>query len=424
MKLQKQNNSTPIIGTQDNSTNRRPKRKRGSPKVFQCHGYGDCKMVFTRAEHLARHVRKHTGEKPFQCDTCLKFFSRIDNLKQHKESVHASIKGDNIDGNSEYDNNNNSNVRKRKKRNINVTTSYCTSKSDFLGTNDYMNKTEKPNPRTLVGHSAFLMNNDKIGTTTNDNNNNNNIYLPPHVNMKNGSNDKKYNIFFNPNTTESNISDTVRVIQEASNNAYQQQCITNMGHNNTNNMSNTGLLLHNNIKKFNNPLILSFDELMKNKQQLMINTAITASNNNNNNNKQASPPLTVVNPIKYHIGTNITAVDNNNTMNLNNHPRVPTTSPISQLVPSEINHNNNNNNNNNKHVTDIKLPNISTNTTTTMVNTFMNNKPSIIENQANVINTSIDTYNHNTSDSSINSSAASSPSSSNKKTSVRFMLSD
>lgn len=34
------------------------KRTRSSrPKVFQCTGFGDCKMVFTRSEHLARHSR-------------------------------------------------------------------------------------------------------------------------------------------------------------------------------------------------------------------------------------------------------------------------------------------------------------------------------------------------------------------------------
>ena len=57
------------------------------PALFQCQGFGDCRMVFTRSEHLARHIRKHTGERPFQCH-CLKNFSRLDNLRQHCQTVH------------------------------------------------------------------------------------------------------------------------------------------------------------------------------------------------------------------------------------------------------------------------------------------------------------------------------------------------
>ncbi|PWN28966.1 hypothetical protein BDZ90DRAFT_135486 [Jaminaea rosea] len=49
--------------------------------IFQCRGFGDCNMTFTRSEHLARHIRKHTGERPFQCH-CGKAFSRLDNLRQ------------------------------------------------------------------------------------------------------------------------------------------------------------------------------------------------------------------------------------------------------------------------------------------------------------------------------------------------------
>ncbi|ORY29781.1 hypothetical protein BCR39DRAFT_505372 [Naematelia encephala] len=57
-------------------------------KMFRCRGYGDCDKVFTRSEHLARHVRKHTGERPFPCH-CGKAFSRLDNLRQHSATVHA-----------------------------------------------------------------------------------------------------------------------------------------------------------------------------------------------------------------------------------------------------------------------------------------------------------------------------------------------
>ncbi|KAG0029508.1 hypothetical protein BGZ81_003738 [Podila clonocystis] len=57
-------------------------------KLFQCSGFGDCRMVFTRSEHLARHARKHTGEKPFQCvvDGCTRMFSRFDNMVQHTQT--------------------------------------------------------------------------------------------------------------------------------------------------------------------------------------------------------------------------------------------------------------------------------------------------------------------------------------------------
>lgn len=60
----------------------------GNVTMFQCRGFGDCRMVFTRSEHLARHVRKHTGERPFRCH-CGKAFSRLDNLRQHAQTVHA-----------------------------------------------------------------------------------------------------------------------------------------------------------------------------------------------------------------------------------------------------------------------------------------------------------------------------------------------
>ncbi|KAJ7738763.1 hypothetical protein B0H16DRAFT_89923 [Mycena metata] len=66
------------------------KRYRAAPpKTFQCSGYGECRMVFSRSEHLARHIRKHTGERPFACH-CAKQFSRLDNLRQHAQTVHSA----------------------------------------------------------------------------------------------------------------------------------------------------------------------------------------------------------------------------------------------------------------------------------------------------------------------------------------------
>lgn len=76
-------------GRSDGEAPRSPtKNKKKKGQKFFCKGYGSCNLSFTRSEHLARHIRKHTGERPFNCH-CGRAFSRLDNLRQHSSTVHA-----------------------------------------------------------------------------------------------------------------------------------------------------------------------------------------------------------------------------------------------------------------------------------------------------------------------------------------------
>lgn len=87
--LKKETDSTSASSSSSNLTQNGKPKKKGKGRTFQCTGFPGCTMSFTRSEHLARHIRKHTGERPFKCQHCSRRFSRLDNLRQHRQTVHV-----------------------------------------------------------------------------------------------------------------------------------------------------------------------------------------------------------------------------------------------------------------------------------------------------------------------------------------------
>ncbi|KAF2095246.1 STE-domain-containing protein [Rhizodiscina lignyota] len=62
-----------------------------------------CGRLFKRLEHLKRHVRTHTQERPYVCSLCNKAFSRSDNLAQHRRTHEQQQNGEPITAFSEED---------------------------------------------------------------------------------------------------------------------------------------------------------------------------------------------------------------------------------------------------------------------------------------------------------------------------------
>ncbi|KAL4806492.1 hypothetical protein BDV18DRAFT_159666 [Aspergillus unguis] len=49
-----------------------------------------CSQSFRKADHLARHFRSHTKERPFMCPVCSKLYVRRDTLLRHTRSQHGN----------------------------------------------------------------------------------------------------------------------------------------------------------------------------------------------------------------------------------------------------------------------------------------------------------------------------------------------
>lgn len=65
----------------------------GKPRLFVCKV---CTRAFARQEHLTRHERSHTKEKPYVCGICERRFTRRDLLIRHCQKLHGGNCGDYI----------------------------------------------------------------------------------------------------------------------------------------------------------------------------------------------------------------------------------------------------------------------------------------------------------------------------------------
>nr|XP_060617429.1 zinc finger protein 131 [Anolis sagrei ordinatus] len=62
------------------------KKQRSGKKIHVCQY---CDKQFDHFGHFKEHIRKHTGERPFQCPNCHEFFARNSTLKCHLTACHS-----------------------------------------------------------------------------------------------------------------------------------------------------------------------------------------------------------------------------------------------------------------------------------------------------------------------------------------------
>lgn len=82
-------NSEITLNESNNSDSDESSSASNEKPKFKCN-FINCGKMFMRKEHLTRHMRVHTRQRPFSCtvDGCNKQFSRSDNRDAHVKNVH------------------------------------------------------------------------------------------------------------------------------------------------------------------------------------------------------------------------------------------------------------------------------------------------------------------------------------------------
>lgn len=92
--IQRRKPTSPTKKTKGTGLGRLPVVVSNNDKPHVC-SIGTCNARFKRQEHLRRHERTHTDERPFDCDICGRKFSRTDNLRMHRKT-HMKKTGRNL----------------------------------------------------------------------------------------------------------------------------------------------------------------------------------------------------------------------------------------------------------------------------------------------------------------------------------------
>ncbi|SCU95796.1 LANO_0E11430g1_1 [Lachancea nothofagi CBS 11611] len=114
----------------------------GKPRLFVCKV---CTRAFARQEHLVRHERSHTKEKPYHCGVCERKFTRRDLLLRHAQKAHNGNCGDSL----------NSSRRKRKSVSLADTQSPQTDAADPSNATEAETGKTRKKPRAVRRRASF-----------------------------------------------------------------------------------------------------------------------------------------------------------------------------------------------------------------------------------------------------------------------------